>query len=404
MSPGILTETEILRYQRQISLPEFGLQGQAKLKKSAVLIVGVGGLGTPAAQYLAAAGVGRLGLVDPDVVEVHNLQRQILYATADAAKPKVQQAADRLRAMNPEVQIDTHAIRLDATNAAALIAKYDVIVDGTDHLGSRQIINRACVALKKPLVYGALFRFEGVASVFCANLRADARDVPCYACLYGAGETALGVAADCETAGVLGVLPGVIGTIQATETIKLLCDVGEPLVGRLLQYDALSMRMREWAVPRDPDCAVCGNAMNATAPDENIPAEKIETKSSGTPAIPDAKDAAKIDDSNLPPEISVRQLQALLAGPGTIQLLDVREAHELEISALPNAIVIPVGQLADRLQELSRETQYAVFCKSGGRSARAVALLRSQGFTRIANVRGGINAWAREIDPQLPEY
>lgn len=386
-----LDEQEIQRYQRQVSLPEFGLQGQAQLKDSSVLIVGVGGLGTPAAQYLAAAGVGRLGLMDDDFVEIHNLQRQILYSTEDVGMRKVERATARLTDMNPGVRIEAHPVRLTAANAEEFVARYDVIIDGTDHLGSRQILNSLCVRLRKPLIYGALFRFEGVASVFCA----PAEHAPCYACLHGAQEPPPGVAADCNEAGVLGVLPGVIGLIQATEAIKVLCGIGKPLVGRLLQYDALTMKTREWTVPRNPECEVCGSG--APAPRENRPAA-VSGTSSGNHSIAISQMPVRELKSRLD------QIADQTDSITEFQVLDVREPHELEISEFPRAILIPIGQLAGRLEELDREMEYAVICKSGGRSARAVAVLMAGGFTRTHNVTGGINAWAREIDPSLPEY
>ncbi|MCR9143520.1 MAG: HesA/MoeB/ThiF family protein [bacterium] len=406
-----LDEQEMQRYDRQLRLPDFGLQGQARLKNSSILIVGLGGLGTPAAQYLAAAGVGRLGLVDDDRVELHNLQRQILYTNEDIGAPKVECAAARLRQMNPGVEIETHQLRIDAANAGALMDQYSLVLDGTDHIGTRQILNRLCVERRKALIYGALFQFEGVASVFCG----PSEDVPCYACLHGSSEPASGVVADCNDAGVLGVLPGIIGTLQATEAIKLLAQTGRTLAGRLLQYDALNLKFREWSIRRDPECAVCGagarrSAMKADASGSASKSANASAQSAERTAPGPAREASEpMQAGREIREISVGELQRRLnEEPDRLRfrVLDVREPHELEVSALPAAdiVLIPVGQLADRLGELDRDIEYAVLCKAGGRSKRASEILAAAGFAHISNVTGGINAWAREIDPELPEY
>ncbi len=406
---ALLNEEELHRYQRQITLPEFGLAGQSRLKQASVLIVGMGGLGTPAAQYLAAAGVGRLGLLDDDRVELHNLQRQILYTQADIDRLKVECAAERLAAMNPAVEIVRHPVRLSAENVADCIADYDLVLDGTDHIGTRQVLNQACVLARKPLIYGALFRLDGVVSVFCG----PSDDAPCYACLHGTGNPDAAVAMDCNAGGVLGVLPGMIGVLQATEAIKVLAGVGRFLEGRLLQYDALTMRTREFRIPRDPDCAVCGSA----AP--TLPAEAVRTRSGDTMrpspakqrearAVPSEAAASRTAGAGGIQQMSVHELKLRLDQAGDarsgLRIIDVREAHELELGHLAGVIHIPLGQLAARLNELESGTEYAVVCKAGGRSARAADILATAGFARIHNVVGGMNAWAREIDPSLPEY
>ncbi|MEQ9363275.1 MAG: HesA/MoeB/ThiF family protein [Leptospirales bacterium] len=395
-----LNEQEIHRYERQISLPEFGLQGQVALKNASILVVGLGGLGTPAAQYLAAAGVGRLGLVDGDVIEVHNLQRQILYTGEDVGRSKVNRAAERLRAMNAGVQVESYSVHVTGANVEELVSGYDLVLDGTDQIGARQVLNRTCAALRKPLVYGALSRSEGVVSVFCG----PGEETPCYACLHGAGEPAPGVTADCNAGGVLGVLPGVIGVLQATEAIKVLARMGQTLQGRLLQYDALNMTTRQWTIPRDPACEVCGSGRRS--PSHHT---LTQTQTQTQTQTPTRNVAVEPGAAGGIVQITVQDLkrrmdQRRTGGAIEFRILDVREVHELQISKLPDVILIPVGQLADRLQELDPELEYAVLCKAGGRSQRAAEILAAAGFPKVLNVIGGINAYAREIDPEMPEY
>jgi adenylyltransferase/sulfurtransferase len=356
------------RYQRQISLPEFGEAGQARLAEGRVLIVGVGGLGSPAAMYLAAAGVGTLGLVDFDAVDETNLHRQIIYGTPDVGRPKLDAAAERLHAINPGTALELHDAPLDATNARRLIERYRVVIDGTDNFATRYLVNDACVMTKTPNVYGSIHRFEGQASVFAAA------DGPCYRCLHPDPPPA-GLIPSCAEAGVLGVLPGIIGTLQATEAIKLLTGIGEPLVGRLVLYDALRLRFRQIALPRDPDCPVCG---------ERPTIRELVAYDRGCATDPRSED------------LSAEQLRNWRETGKAHILLDVREPFEHARSRIEGAVLIPLGSLEERLGEIPWNLPVVAHCQSGGRSARAAEILRRHGF-QAHNLIGGIRAWNSRV-------
>ncbi|MGB3681876.1 MAG: molybdopterin-synthase adenylyltransferase MoeB [Rubrobacteraceae bacterium] len=377
-----LSNEEIGRYSRHLIMPEVALDGQKKLKQAKVLTIGTGGLGSPLALYLAAAGVGTIGIVDFDVVDESNLQRQILHGTSDVGRPKVDSARDKLEDINPNVNIVVHEEALTSENALDILADYDVIVDGTDNFPTRYLVNDACVLLGKPNVYGSIFRFEGQASVFWAE------EGPCYRCLYPEPPPP-GLVPSCAEGGVLGILPGAIGTIQATETVKLILGIGEPLVGRLLLYDALGMSFREMKLRKDPNCPVCGENPTVT---ELIDYQEF----CGIPQ------AAAAEQENKVPEITVQELKAKMDNGG-IQVLDVREPYEYEIANI-GAPLIPLGELPQRYEELDRDQPLAIHCRSGARSANAVKLLQERGFENVYNVEGGILAWSEEIDPSLPQY
>lgn len=377
-----LSNEEIGRYSRHLIMPEVALEGQKKLKQAKVLTIGTGGLGSPLALYLAAAGVGTIGIVDFDVVDESNLQRQILHGTSDVGRPKVESARDRLEDINPNVNIVVHEEALTSENALEILKDYDVIVDGTDNFPTRYLVNDACVLLGKPNVYGSIFRFEGQASVFWAE------EGPCYRCLYPEPPPP-GLVPSCAEGGVLGILPGAIGTIQATETVKLILGIGEPLVGRLMLYDALGMSFREMKLRKDPSCPVCGENPTVT---ELIDYQEF----CGIPQ------AAAAEQENKVPEITVQELKAKMENGG-INVLDVREPYEYEISNI-GAPLIPLNELPQRYEELDREQPLAIHCRSGARSANAVKLLQERGFDKVYNVEGGILAWSEEIDPSLPQY
>jgi sulfur-carrier protein adenylyltransferase/sulfurtransferase len=376
-----LTHDEFRRYSRHLIMPEVGLAGQEKLCRSSVLVIGTGGLGSPVGLYLAAAGVGRIGLVDFDVVDETNLQRQIIHGTKDIGRRKLDSARERMLDVNPNVEVILHQTAIDSSNALAIIGEYDVIIDGTDNFPTRYLTNDACVLLGKPNVYGSIYRFEGQASVFYAA------QGPCYRCLFPEPPPP-GLVPSCAEGGVLGVLPGVIGTIQATEAVKLLLGKGNPLIGRLLLYDALAMTFDEVALRKNPDCPVCGDHPTVTELIDYVqfcgldPALALEPSWEITPA-----------------ELA----SAMQAGERPV-LLDVREPHEWEIAHLEGATLIPPGDLLARMNELSTADDIVLYCRSGERSARALNLLREAGFRRLKNLRGGINAWARSIEPSLPQY
>ena len=377
-----LAPEQLERYKRHLLLDGVGPEGQAKLLGSSALLIGAGGLGSPAALYLAAAGVGRIGLCDFDQVDVSNLQRQVLYGTEDVGSLKTEVAARRLRAQNPDVDVVVHETKLEAANASDLFARYDVILDGTDTFPSRYLASDVCVWQKKPLVSGSVMRFEGQVAVF------DATRGPCYRCLFPEPPPPE-LAPNCAEAGVLGVLPGVIGLLQATELLKLLLGAGEPLIGRLLVYDALAMEFRTFRIPKDPACAVCGERPTITRPIDYA-----------------AFCAARATPESALPEIEPRVLQSRLSAGGELLLLDVREPFEAEIARIPGARLVPLGQLEARLAELEpwRGRDIVVHCRTGGRSRRACELLRSKGFDRVENLRGGIEAWAHEVDPEMKRY
>ena len=381
-----LSNAEVARYSRHLIMPEVGMDGQLKLKAASVLCIGAGGLGSPVAMYLAAAGVGRLGIVDFDVVDYSNLQRQVIHGTPDVGRSKLASARDSLHAINPEVHIETHELALSSSNALDVLRGYDVIVDGTDNFPTRYLVNDACVLLGRPNVYGSIFRFEGQASVFAAQ------DGPCYRCLYPEPPPP-GLVPSCAEGGVLEILPGVVGTIQATEAVKLIIGVGEPLVGRFLVYDALRMRFRELKLRKDPDCPVCGDNPTVT---ELIDYEQF---CGVTPAAPAGESSAGADD-----DATVEQLKARIDSRDGVFILDVREPQEYQICAIPGSTLIPLGDLPSRLHELAGRGEMIVHCKSGARSAKAVKLLRDAGFAQAKNLRGGILRWIDAVDPSLPKY
>jgi molybdopterin/thiamine biosynthesis adenylyltransferase/rhodanese-related sulfurtransferase/molybdopterin converting factor small subunit len=385
-----LTNDEIQRYSRHLIMPEVGVDGQRKLKAGSVLCIGAGGLGSPAALYLAAAGIGRLGIVDFDVVDFSNLHRQVLHGTPDVGRPKLQSAKDRLTAINPEVRIETHETQLTSKNALDLFRDYDVILDGTDNFPTRYLVNDACVLLKKPNAYGSIFRFEGQASVFAVP------GGPCYRCLYPEPPPP-GLVPSCAEGGVLGVLPGLVGTIQATEAIKLILGVGEPLVGRLLLYDALTMRFRELKLRRDPECPVCGDRPTVRALID------YEQFCGLTPA------AASTPAAGLPAELetTVEELKARIDRGEPLFILDVREPNEFQIARIPGSTLIPLGELPKRFEEIPSgpgSPAIVVHCKMGGRSAKAVRQLVDRGVTNVKNLKGGILAWSDRIDSTVAKY
>ncbi len=384
----VLSTDEIRRYSRHLIMPEVALAGQKKLKEASVLCIGTGGLGSPMAIYLAAAGVGRIGLVDFDVVEFSNLQRQILHYTTDVGRPKLESAAEKLRAINPEIEIVTHEGLLTSENAMDICRDYDVIADGTDNFPTRYLTNDVCVLLGKPNVHASIFRFEGQASVFYA------REGPCYRCLYPEPPPP-GEVPSCAEGGVLGILPGVMGTIQATEVIKLILGIGEPLIGRLLLFDALEMRMMEVQLRKDPNCPVCSE--NPTI-HELIDYEQFC-------GVPVGSEEAHAEALGAEWEITPLELKAHLEGDShRLFILDVREPVEWDICHLPQAHLIPQGELPARMHELDSADEIVVYCRSGVRSAKAVKLLREAGFGRLKNLVGGIRRWADDVDPSMPKY
>ena len=380
-----LTRDQLRRYSRHVLLPEVGVKGQRKLRASKVLLVGAGGLGAPAALYLAAAGIGEIGLVDFDRVEASNLQRQVLYGTRDVGRPKLEAARERLTDLNPDVVVRTYEQHLTSENAMETLRPYDVIVDGTDNFPTRYLVNDASVLLGKPNVYGSIYRFEGQASVF------DARRGPCYRCLYPEPPPP-GLVPSCAEGGVLGVLPGLVGTIQATETVKLLLGIGEPLVGRLLLFDALSLRFRELRLRKNPECVVCGTNPSQTGLID-YPAFCGITSEEGSGA-----------DTGGLPQISPETLSARLAGEEPPLLIDVRDPPEWEIAHLPGATLIPLSELPQRVTELTHARELVVYCHTGRRSAQGAKLLLELGFTHVSNLTGGIEAWAQKVDPTMSRY
>jgi len=380
-----LTHEEILRYSRHLLIPEVGLNGQEKLKAASALIIGTGGLGSPVSLYLAAAGVGRIGLVDYDSVDSSNLQRQIVHGSSTVGKLKVESARARLLDLNPGIQVDTYNVPFTAANALEIAAPYDILIDGTDNFPTRYLTNDVAVLLGKALGYGSIYRFDGQASVF------DARRGPCYRCLFPEPPPP-GLVPTCAEGGVLGILPGTIGTIQATEALKLILGIGDALIGRLLLYNALDMSFDFVNLRKNPACRICG---------ENAEIKELVDYEAfcGVPGHDHETGTAGAEWDLVAPELA-----RWLTGENPPLLLDVREPHELAISALPGALNIPLGALAARLSELDSAREMVVFCKAGTRSARALELLVSAGFQRVKNLRGGINAWAREVDLSLPVY
>jgi adenylyltransferase/sulfurtransferase len=389
-----LTNDEIKRYSRHLIMPEVGVDGQRRLKAGSVLCIGAGGLGSPAAMYLAAAGVGRIGVVDFDVVDFSNLQRQIIHGTSSVGKTKLASAKERILDINPHVRVDTYETALSSENALELFEPYDVILDGTDNFPTRYLTNDACVLLGKPNAYGSIFRFEGQASVFAT------KDGPCYRCLYPEPPPP-GLVPSCAEGGVLGVLPGVIGVIQATEAIKLITGIGEPLIGRFLIYDALRMRFRELKLRKDPDCPVCGTHPTVKA---LIDYEEF----CGLRPSVEAEAAAMVANSGAAnrsaTEISAVELKQRIDRGDKLTIVDVREPNEYQINRIAGSQLIPLGEVPRRHAELDSDEEIVVLCKMGGRSAKAADYLRSVGFKQVLNLKGGILDWVDKVDPSQPKY
>jgi adenylyltransferase/sulfurtransferase len=380
-----LTNEEIRRYSRHLILPEVGLAGQRKIRNTSVLCIGAGGLGSPIAMYLAAAGIGRLGIVDFDTVDYSNLQRQILQSDADVGHSKADSAKAAIQALNPNVQVDLHKTRITADNAFDLIRPYDIVVDGTDNFPTRYLTNDACVLLKKPNVYGSIFRFEGQASVFAPHLGG-----PCYRCLYPEPPPP-GMVPSCAEGGVLGVLPGIIGCIQATEILKLALGKGSSLIGRLMLFNALDMKFRELKLRKDPKCPLCGPNPSVT---ELIDYEMF------CGILPEP-----VNPGSNPDEVSLQEMKKALDTPSLgIKVIDVREADEQQIARIAGVPLVPLSTLPQRFTDLDPNVQYYIHCKSGVRSMKALRFLREQGFKYVKSVKGGINGWSDEIDPSVPKY
>ena len=384
MLPG-LSHSEILRYSRHLLIPEVGLEGQRKLKAASVLVIGTGGLGSPVALYLAAAGVGHIGLVDYDVVDFSNLQRQVIHGTSGLGELKVESARKRMLDINPDIQVDVYNEPFTSENAIRIAQDYDILIDGTDNFPTRYLVNDLCVLTGKANVYGSIFRFDGQVSVF------DARYGPCYRCLFPEPPPP-GLVPSCAEGGVLGVLPGTIGTLQATEALKLILGIGDLLIGKLMLYNALDMSFDFVNLRKNPNCKVCGSNPEVT---ELIDYEAF----CGVPGH-DHDEGAVGGGWDIEPI----ELQERIRQGNHLRLIDVREPHELEISHIEGANLIPLGQLASRLPELDSAEDIVLFCKSGTRSARALELLLSAGFRKVKNLKGGINAWARQVDPSQPIY
>jgi sulfur-carrier protein adenylyltransferase/sulfurtransferase len=380
-----LTTDELARYSRHLILPEVGMEGQRKLKAAKVLCVGTGGLGSPLAFYLAAAGIGTLGLVDFDVVDASNLQRQIIHSTKDIGRKKLDSAAEKLTALNPAMKVVKHETMLTSANALDILKDYDVVADGTDNFPTRYLVNDACVLLGKPNVYGSIYRFEGQASVFATE------EGPCYRCLYPEPPPP-GLVPSCAEGGVLGILPGLVGVIQATEVIKLILGNGNSLVGRLLLVDALNMKFRELKLRKNHECPVCGDHPTVTA---------LIDYQNFCGIAPEAAQEANV--KNGIPQISVKELKRRLDAGENVQLIDVREPYEFQIAQIGGKL-IPQNDVPQRLNEIDRDREVVVHCKSGGRSQRIAEFLKQAGYEKVANVAGGITAWGDEIDPKVPKY
>ncbi len=374
-----LSTQELQRYSRHLIMPEVTAEGQRRLKAARVLCIGAGGLGSPAALYLAAAGVGTIGIVDFDDVDLSNLQRQILHGTKDIGRAKLESAQDRLRDINPEIEIELHQCRFSSENASQIVSKYDIVVDGSDNFPTRYLSNDVCVFARKPNVYGSVFRFEGQTTVFAPHLGG-----PCYRCLFPEPPPPESVP-NCAQAGVLGVLPGIIGMLQAIEAIKLIIGIGEPLIGRLLHFDALQVKFRELNLRRDAQCPVCGENPTIFSPI-------------------DYEQFCGVREDEAIPGISAHELKQKMDAREAFDLIDVREPFEYEIARIEGAKLIPLREIAGRADELQREQTIVVHCHSGGRSAEAVRLLQQRGFTNIYNLEGGIDAWSDQIDPSVPKY
>jgi adenylyltransferase/sulfurtransferase len=382
-----LSKEEILRYSRHLIIPEVGIEGQKKLKAAKVLLVGAGGLGAPLGLYLTAAGVGTIGIVDFDVVDSTNLQRQVIHFTSDVNKKKIDSAADKMKAINPNVRINKHEVALTSENALDILKDYDLVVDGTDNFPTRYLVNDACVLLKKPNVYGSIFRFEGQATIFAYE------GGPCYRCLYPEPPPP-GLVPSCAEGGVLGILPGTIGLIQATETVKLILGIGEPLIGRLLLYDALGMKFRELRLRKNPECPACGDHPTIT---KLIDYHQFCGVPQQTAA---AAQETKVNEG----EIDVTEVKSKLDRGDNFVLIDVREPHEHRICNIPAAKLIPLGEFSKHVSELDPEADIVIHCKSGMRSAKACGILRQAGFQHVRNMVGGILAWSDKVDPSVPKY
>ncbi|MBL8176392.1 MAG: molybdopterin-synthase adenylyltransferase MoeB [Bryobacterales bacterium] len=383
--PVALSNEEVLRYSRHLILPEVGMEGQLKLKQAKVLCIGTGGLGAPIGMYLAAAGIGTIGLVDFDIVDRTNLQRQIIHGTKDIGKKKLDSAAETIADINPNVNVVKYEVALSSENALQIMKGYDVVVDGTDNFPTRYLVNDACVLLGIPNVYGSIFRFEGQSTVFAT------KDGPCYRCLYPEPPPP-GLVPSCAEGGVLGILPGMIGVMQATETVKLILGKGETLTGRLVLYDALNMRFREMRLRRSPECPICG-------PDRTIHQLIDYHQFCGIPQQPAQPEPAAAN----PGEIDPADVKKLLDAKHNFVFIDVREPHEYQICNV-GATLIPLGTLPQRLKELDPSAEYVMHCKSGMRSGKACDLLRQNGFTNVRNMKGGILAWSDKVDPSVPKY
>ena len=385
--PVTLNKDEVLRYSRHLIMPEVGMEGQLKLKQASILLVGTGGLGAPLGLYLAAAGIGRIGLVDFDVVDFTNLQRQVIHGTKDVGRKKLDSAADRMHDVNPFVEIEKHEVALSSENALDILKNYDIVIDGTDNFPTRYLVNDACVLLKKPNVYGSIFRFEGQASIFATE------GGPCYRCLYPEPPPP-GLVPSCAEGGVLGILPGTIGLIQATEAVKLIIGIGEPLIGRLVLYDALGMRFRELKLRRNPECPVCGDHPTVT--------KLIDYQQFC--GIPEQQPAAPAVSASAPGEIDPVEVKAKLDRGDRFVFIDVREPHEYQICSIPGTRLIPLGEVPKRVNELNPADEIVVHCKSGVRSGKAADFLRQAGFKNVLNMKGGILAWSDKVDPRVPKY
>ncbi len=384
-----LSKDEILRYSRHLIIPEVGIDGQQKLKAAKVLLIGAGGLGAPLGLYLAAAGVGRIGLVDFDVVDFTNLQRQVIHSTADVGRNKIDSAAEKMQGINPNISIVKHEVALSSENALDILKDYDIVVDGTDNFPTRYLVNDACVLLGKPNVYGSIFRFEGQATVFAYE------DGPCYRCLYPEPPPP-GLVPSCAEGGVLGILPGTIGLIQATETVKLILGIGQPLVGRLLLYDALGMKFREMRLRKNPECPICGEHPTITKLIDYHQFCGVPTPNQG----PAPAQETKLNEN----EIDVTELKQKLDRGDKFTLIDVREPHEYKIAKIPGAKLIPLGEFPQHLSEFNPEDDIVIHCRSGVRSGKACDILRAAGFQHVRNVVGGILAWSDKVDPSVPKY
>jgi adenylyltransferase/sulfurtransferase len=380
-----LTTDDLSRYSRHLILPEVGMEGQRRLKAAKVLCVGTGGLGSPLAFYLAAAGIGTLGLVDFDVVDASNLQRQIIHSTKDIGRKKLDSAAEKLTALNPALNVVKHETMLSSANALEILKDYDIVADGTDNFPTRYLVNDACVLLGKPNVYGSIFRFEGQASVFATELG------PCYRCLYPEPPPP-GLVPSCAEGGVLGILPGLVGVMQATEVIKLILGKGEPLIGRLLLVDALNMRFRELKLRKNPECPVCGTNPTVT---------QLIDYQQFCGIVPETPQESSV--KNGIPQITVKELKRRIDAGEDVQLIDVREPYEYQIAQIGGKL-IPQNDVPQRLAEIDREREVIVHCRSGARSQRIAEFLKQSGYPRVANVAGGILAWSDEIDPRVQKY